>query len=67
MIAFAPSLLFEEARCHGAILEVRGHASQPKKHTTSKIAIHCRRRTTMNRLDVRRFLCLPIISTPLPP
>jgi len=67
MNAFVPGLLFKEARCHGAILEVRGNASHPKKQTTSKIAIHCKRRTTMNRLDLRRSLCLPLTSTPLPP
>jgi hypothetical protein len=66
MNAFEPDWLFEEARFHSEILALRGNTSQPKLQTTRKIAIHCKRRTAMNRLDFRRLLWLPLISTPLP-
>jgi hypothetical protein len=66
MNAFARDSLSEGARRHAAILELRGNASQPKKQTTRKIAIHSQMRPTLNLLDLRRFLWLPFISTPHP-
>jgi len=64
--ALAPGLFPENGRIGGASRS-RSRAKQTEKPTSAKGASHRKRRTTMNRLDLRRLLYRTPISAPLPP